>query len=143
MFSVIIALLLAAPDRPADTMTGALCAYDPTSRTLTGADIYVSYEGDKAWRIDGEKLTPINPASYPGARGKPFFVNAEPVTLKSKTYVKYGLPRVLSAGDLESKAYEVKDGAPFFLERGAGAADVVYLLASGVNCEFQPYQIER
>ena len=143
MLSVIITLLFAAPARPADTMTGGLCAYDAASGALTGADLYISYQGDKAWRIDGDRLTPIDPAKYVGARGKPFFINAEPVTLKGKTYIKYGLPRVLSASDLETKAYDLKDGAPFFLERGNKAAEVVYLLASGVNCEFQPYQIQR
>lgn len=142
MLSVIIALLLAAPDRPLNTYEGSLCAYDAVSKTLVGAKTYYSYDDPKVWRVDPDRLTLIDKSQFVGASGKPFYINSDPVTFKGKTYVKYGLPRILSVSDLDPKPYGLKDGVPVFLERGNPAAEVIYMLSQPLGCEFQPYQVE-
>lgn len=73
------------------------------------------------------------------AGGKAWFINNEPVSFKSRTYQKYGLPRVLAAGDVVPiGAY---NGAQVSAEPGSKTTpDVIYIVVSK-GCEYQPYQI--
>ena len=141
MLSVIIALLAAAVPPPAgeQTWSGKLCAHDPGRNILVGADTYYSYGAAKVWAIRGDKLIPVDQSRLIGAKGKAFYINNEPVTLNGKTYVKYGLPRVLGAGELKPQPVGLKDGVPFYEATETYDAEVLYLLTQPVGCEFQPY----
>lgn len=141
MLSVIIALLLAAPDRPLNTSEGRLCAYDAAAKTLSEFKTYHAFDGKTVWRVDVDRLTVIEPGRYVGAAGSPFYINAETLSYRGKRYGKYGLPRVLSASDLEPRPFALKDGAAFFLERGNPDTEIIYLLVQPLGCEFQPYQV--
>jgi hypothetical protein len=142
MLPLIIALLAAVPPPAGEqTWPGKLCAHDPGRNILVGADTYYSYGAAKVWVIRSDRLIELNQSKLLAAKGKPFYINNEAVSLNGKSYVKYGLPRILSAGDLDAKPYGFKDGVPFYLEKGNPAAEVVYLLSQPVGCEFQPYQL--
>jgi hypothetical protein len=78
---------------------------------------------------------------HTGARNAAWYINNEAVTIDRKKFVKYGLPRVLSAGDVEMHA-PYKNGE-FYREKGTHMPDILYLLTDIAGCEFQPYQAER
>ena len=141
MLSVIIALLAAAVPPPAGEQTwqGKICAHDPGRNILVGMDSYYTYGAAKVWAIRGDKLILVDQTRLIGAKGKSFYVNNEPVTLNGKTFVKYGLPRVLTAGELKPAPIGAKDGAPFYLAKEDYGVEVAYLLVQPVGCEFQPY----
>jgi hypothetical protein len=82
------------------------------------------------------------PAVEPNAQSATWFINNEPVTINGHRYVKYGLPRVLGASDVNSAG--TYEGVSIFAEPSANAAapEVIYVPV-GSRCEFQPYQIER
>lgn len=73
------------------------------------------------------------------AAAAPWFVADEPVVFEGRRYVKFGLPRVLSAGEL-TRAGEFR-GVGVFAEPGVRRAEVIYL-PTGAGCELQPYQAE-
>jgi hypothetical protein len=102
-------------------------------------DSYYTYGAAKVWAIRGDKLILVAPDRLLAAKGKPFYVNNEPVTLNGKTFVKYGLPRVLTAGELKPEPLGFKDGVPFYVAKETYGAEVAYLLTQPVGCEFQPY----
>ncbi|MCE3290790.1 MAG: hypothetical protein K0R83_2802 [Caulobacter sp.] len=141
MLSVIIALLAAAVPPPAGEQTwqGKICAHDPGRNILVGMDSYYTYGAAKAWAIRGDKLILVNRDKLLAGKDKPFYVNNEPVALNGKTYVKYGLPRVLTAGELKPQPYGSKDGVPFYVATEDYGVEVLYLLTQPVGCEFQPY----
>lgn len=145
MFGFAAALLLAAaPAQPADTWKGVLCAHDPARGGLIQSDIYYSYGAAKVWTIGPNALTPVDPTKIAQAKGKSFYTNNDPVIIGGLTYKKYGLPRVLSAAELDPKAHGGKDGATFYHEVGlpkGAKVEVVYLLTQAVGCEFQPYAL--
>lgn len=74
------------------------------------------------------------------AWGKAWYVNAESIQLSDKTYVKYGLPRVLRPGDVDYALDYM--GVAVALDRLSVNHEIVYLLTNADECEFQPYQIE-
>lgn len=144
MLSVIIALLAAVPAPAGEpTWPGKLCAHNPVQNALVGLDTYYSYGAAKVWAIRGDKLIFVDQSKLIAARDKPFYLNSEPVTLNGKTFVKYGLPRVLKAAELNPRPYGVKDGAPFYLAGEDSGVEMAYLLVRPVGCEFQPYVVKR
>lgn len=145
MLSIVIALLAAAvpPPEGEKTWPGKVCAHDPGRNILVGMDSYYSYGAAKVWAIRGDKLVPVDHGRLIGAKDKPFYVNNEPVTLNGKTFVKYGLPRVLSAAELNPSPYDAKDGVPFYPAKDDAGAELIYLLTQPVGCEFQPYVLKR
>lgn len=141
MLSVIIALLAAAvPPPPGEqTWQGKLCAHDPGRNVLVAADTYYTYGAAKVWVIRSDKLLPVSPDRLPAGKNKPWYVGNEPVTLNGKAYVKYGLPRVLGAGELKPRPVGLKDSVPFYEASESYGVEVLYLLTQPVGCEFQPY----
>lgn len=70
---------------------------------------------------------------------KTWYINNEEVEALGKTYVKYGLPRVL--GVLEIEKVGVYDKVGIYAEVGAtGTPEVIYIPVRP-GCEFQPYQV--
>ena len=67
-----------------------------------------------------------------------WYVNNDALTIKTKKFVKYGLPRILSTTDV-IRAAEYQ-GVGVYVEPGIkGVPEVIYIpVRSG--CEFQPYQ---
>jgi hypothetical protein len=140
MLPVLLALLAAvAPPEGEKTWQGKLCAHDPGRNVLVGMDTYYTYGAAKVWAIRGDKLIPINADRLQAGKSKPWYINNEPVTLNGKTWVKYGLPRVLGPGELKPEAVALKDSAPFYEATETYGVEVLYLLTQPVGCEFQPY----
>ena len=78
---------------------------------------------------------------HSGARSLAWYINSEPAPVGGETFVKYGLPRVLGAWEVEF--YRASRGGYFYVEVGLqGEPEVVYLLTDLAGCEFQPYQRE-
>ena len=76
-----------------------------------------------------------------GARSLQWYIDGDPAPVGGETFVKYGLPRVLGAGEVEF--YRASRGGYFYVEAGLEEQpEVVYLLVDLAGCEFQPYQLE-
>lgn len=76
-----------------------------------------------------------------GARGLRWYIDSDPVPVGGETFVKYGLPRVLAAWEVEF--YRASRGGYFYVEAGLERQpEIVYLLTDLAGCEFQPYQLE-
>lgn len=88
--------------------------------------------------VAGVPFSQAFPAESVNAPATQWFVSGEPVTFQGRRYVKFGLSRVLSAGDVE-QAGEFR-GVPVFAEPGV-RTEVLYIPV-GPGCEFQPYQLE-
>jgi hypothetical protein len=105
------------------------------------ASVMAQYDpatGDTTYQ--GRRLSEADPASaYAGGAG--WYLNSEPVTFNGHRFVKYGLPRVLSPGEVRNAG--TVNGVSVFAERGAAAGhyEVIYL-PTRPGCEFQPYQAE-
>ena len=76
--------------------------------------------------------------AYRGARAMSWYIDSEVMQVAGKAYLKYGLPRVLTAWEIEYHANA--GGGLFYAERGVEEAEVLYLLVDPAGCEFQPYQ---
>ena len=69
-----------------------------------------------------------------------WYINNEPIELDGRKYVKYGLPRVLSRGDVGMlRSYK---GAVLYYDIAGKQNEVLYVLTDLAGCEFQPYQLE-
>ena len=80
-------------------------------------------------------------AGHTGARALAWYIDSAPMPVGGETFVKYGLPRVLGANEVEF--YRASRGGYFYIEAGLEEQpEVVYLLLDAVGCEFQPYQLE-
>jgi hypothetical protein len=75
------------------------------------------------------------------AAGEAWFANSEPVSLNQRRYVKYGLPRILGANEVNGVG--AVHGVTVFAEPAANAQhpEVIYV-PTRPGCEFQPYQNE-
>jgi hypothetical protein len=81
------------------------------------------------------------PAHGPsGASALSWYINNEPVTVDGSTYVKYGLPRVLGAGEV--KLVGQTGGGFFYAEATSNSREILDLLTNLAGCEFQPYEIQ-
>jgi len=90
------------------------------------------------------KATACVPSPEPGhagAAGLSWYIDAEPLRFGGKRYTKYGLPRVLGAGEVELVGNW--RGGFLYAEAGYDGREVLYLLTNLAGCEFQPYQLEE
>lgn len=72
------------------------------------------------------------------AATRSWYIESKPITYLKHKYVKYGLPRILGANEID-KTGEIQ-GVPVFVEKGIpGTAEVIYIPVR-YGCEFQPYQ---
>lgn len=97
--------------------------------------------GEKTVVVSGvrKKLDDVYSLQGAGyAAGKAWFINNDKVSFKGKSYIKYGLPRVLGVTEV-SKIGE-NDGISVFAEPGTEIPEVIYLPVRR-GCEFQPYQL--
>lgn len=102
---------------------------------------YNSSTGEKTVVVNGvrKKLDDVYSLNGPGyAAGKNWFINNEKISFKGKSYIKYGLPRVLGVTEV-IKTGET-DGIAIFAEPGIETPEVTYLPVRR-GCEFQPYQL--
>ena len=79
------------------------------------------------------------PTMKDGAWGKAWYNNANEIEVFGRTYVKYGLPRVLLPGDVDLG--ERYMGVAIGLDPRAPNREVIYVFTAE-PCEFQPYQIK-
>jgi len=105
------------------------------------AEVDAVYDPERAdTLVDGRPLPMAYPAdALPYAAGTQWYINHEPLTVGSRRFTKYGLPRKLSARELQP-AGQFR-GIPVFVEAaftGAGNAEVYYVPVRP-GCEFQPY----
>ena len=122
----------------ADMYETEACIYRPGSQRLEAG------RGKRdqtlaALMIDGVE-TPQERTGVSQAEGRDWFVNSQPIRIGGRTYVKYGLPRVLRINEVEYLAEH--DGVVFAAETGVNEArpEVLYALVRTVGCEFQPYE---
>lgn len=94
-------------------------------------------EQGQSVRINGRWTHPEQ-SPYRQGRGRAWFVNNEPITVRGRDYVKYGLPRVLGLDEVTWFAEH--DRLAVAAEPGATQPEVVYVLVEPANCGFQPYQ---
>jgi hypothetical protein len=88
--------------------------------------------------VAGQPFTSALPQRE-SAAAAPWFVADEPVVFGGRRFVKFGLPRLLSAGDV-TRVGEFR-GIGVFAEPGVRRVEVIYL-PTGAGCELQPYQSE-
>lgn len=89
--------------------------------------------------VAGRPFAEAFPAMAPNyAASEAFFVNNEEIRVMDRTYVKFGLPRVVSPTDV-ARVGEFQ-GVGVFAEAGATTPPVVLYLPVRPGCEFQPYQ---
>ncbi|HEX9938901.1 MAG TPA: outer membrane beta-barrel protein [Longimicrobium sp.] len=99
--------------------------YDPAARDTT---------------VDGRPFRLAHaPSAAPYASDAAWYVHNEPITVRGRRFVKFGMPRVLGVNDVVG-AGEYQ-GIPLFADAGAARPDVVYVPVRP-GCEFQPYQTE-
>jgi hypothetical protein len=129
----------AARSRWADyTIEYQACLYRPGSgRMIEGvgkrdAEGYVLL-------VDGRE-TVLEDFGFTEGETRDWYVSSAPVRVGGRTFVKYGLPRILQFTDVTYFAEH--DGVLFAAEPGVTRPEVVYALVQGVGCEFQPYQVQ-
>ncbi|HEY6814281.1 MAG TPA: hypothetical protein VI168_01960 [Croceibacterium sp.] len=87
-----------------------------------------------------QACVPSPEQGHTGASALTWYINAEPLTFEKKSYVKYGLPRVLGPGEVELVGSW--RGGFLYAETGYAGREVLYLLTNLAGCEFQPYQVD-
>lgn len=136
----------ATPSRPVVTPPPGLritsvkaCGYRSGSRALVFPQRYSSAEGRYTAYVEHQGR-PADWASlgFSDARGRPWYVNNDRITFRGARYSKYGLPRVPSTTDIVFAGEH--DGQAIVTEIGVTDAEVIYVMANGLECEFQPYQ---
>lgn len=90
--------------------------------------------------VGGRPFAEAHPATAaPYAAGAAWYIQDALITVDGRRFVKYGLPRVLAAGEVTRLGEH--QGVPVFAEVGAPRPQVVYVPVRP-GCEFQPYQTE-
>lgn len=120
-----------------------VCVIDQKVLKTVTAD-YNLATGDTTVTINGSKKAfgqVYRSAGNEYAAGTTWYINNNAITIRSRKFVKYGLPRILGTTEI-TRAAEYK-GVGVYVEAGLkGVPDVIYIpVRSG--CEFQPYQMER
>jgi len=120
------------------------CGYQAGATAITPIEVGVFFDGapfanreGHSIRINGQWTHPEQ-SPFPDGRSKAWFIQNEPITVRGRSYVKYGLPRVL--GRDEVAWFAELDGLAVAAEAGIEEPEVVYLLVEPANCGFQPYQ---
>lgn len=120
-----------------------VCVIDQKVLKTVTAD-YNPANGDTTITINGSKrpfgqVYRSSGSEY--AADASWYINNDPVIIRSRKFVKYGLPRILGTTEIV-RAAEYK-GIGVYVEAGIkGVPQVIYIpVRSG--CEFQPYQMQR
>jgi len=89
--------------------------------------------------LNGRRFDEVYPVTEEFAAAKPWYVNNQPIIFHGWRYIKYGLPRQLSAGDVVPAG--VIGGVTAFVEPGMDRArpELLYLPVNPY-CEFQTYE---
>lgn len=116
-----------------------VCVVDKGVLKIVEAD-YDGRRGDTTVMIDGKKKKFSDIYASTGneyAASATWYISHEPIMVLNKSFVKYGLPRVLGTTEI-SRINEYK-GIGVYAETGTqGLPEVIYIpVRSG--CEFQPY----
>jgi len=97
---------------------------------------YDAATGDTLYH--GRPLREMFPVTPQPAAATTWYAQDQPIAIRGRLYLKYGLPRLLNADDLvPAGEYQ---GLRYFAERGDHDPLVVYFPVSS-NCEFHTYQI--
>ncbi|HTM93806.1 MAG TPA: hypothetical protein VL095_15395 [Flavisolibacter sp.] len=120
-----------------------VCIIDQKVLKTVTAD-YDPRTGDTTITINGSKKffsEVYRPTGNEYASGTSWYKNNEALVIRSRKFVKYGLPRILGTADI-ARAAEYK-GVGVYVEAGIkGVPEVIYIpVRSG--CEFQPYRMEK
>jgi hypothetical protein len=103
--------------------------------------IYLPGQGDTVVAVAGQRrpFASVYPSTAPAyAAGTRWYIDTMPIRVANREYVKFGLPRVIAAGQLTRAGdYE---GIGVFAETGAGSPQSVLYVPVRPGCEFQPYQ---
>jgi hypothetical protein len=140
-YTFAVAGIAAAPARSrwADwTIESQACLYRPGSARIVEGVGKRDSEG-YVLLSDGRETT-LEAFGYTEGRTREWLISNAPVRLGGRTFVKYGLPRIL--GFDEVVYFAEHDGVLFAAEPGSARPEVVYALVQGVGCEFQPYQVQ-
>ncbi|HEU0052669.1 MAG TPA: hypothetical protein VFQ39_05810 [Longimicrobium sp.] len=125
------------PPPPVTTQDINVCVIQSGSLTNVTAQ-YNTATGDTTY--NGGSFSAAFPAGADYAAGATWYINNDEITFNNRTYVKYGLPRVLGVTEVtRSGDYQ---GVGVFTEAGAtGTPEVIYIPVRP-GCEFQPYQLK-
>jgi|GEM_PF-2087790 len=103
---------------------------------------YNSQNGDKSIVVNGvrKNFTDVYPTTGKDyAAGEAWYINNDQIPFNGKSYVKYGLPRVLGVREIEKKGTYGNIGV--YVEAGStGLIEVIYIPVRH-GCEFQPYKL--
>lgn len=103
---------------------------------------YNNQTGDYTFMLNGSKVNYKtfwkNSKDY--AASASWYINNETVQISGSKYVKYGLPRVLGAGEV-TKLTDYKGVGVYAEPNSPETPEVIYIPANAM-CEFQPYQRE-
>jgi len=107
------------------TLTSVTAQYNPATGDTT---------------VNGQRFSDAYGTGADYAAGATWYINNDEITVNNRTYVKYGLPRVLGVTEVtRSGDYQ---GVGVFTEAGAtGTPEVIYVPVRP-GCEFQPYQLK-
>jgi hypothetical protein len=120
-----------------------VCIIDQKVLKTVAAD-YNRETGDTTITINGSKklFSEIyGPTGSEYASGTTWYRNNETLVIRSKKFVKYGLPRILGTGEI-ARAAEYK-GVGVYVEAGIKEVPEIIYIPVRSGCEFQPYQMER
>ncbi|RYD59854.1 MAG: hypothetical protein EOP60_01025 [Sphingomonadales bacterium] len=138
IIGALLGLSLAA--QPQQQVT-EVCAYKPGSKKLALVQARTLNQAPTGVVIVNGRDIAWDKSGFVDAAGKSWSIKNEPIQFGGKTYVKYGLPRVLSLNEVEWIGE--KDGAAISAERGLADREVIYVLHRGLECAFQPYEMKR
>jgi hypothetical protein len=98
--------------------------------------------GDTTMVVDGQtrRFRDVQPGTQAYATGRTWFVQGEPIQFMNRRYVRFGLTRVIGAGELTRVGEH--QGVPVFAPTGQTTAPDVIYLPVRPGCEFQPFQHE-
>ena len=114
-------------------LNGRLLDVDANYNTSTGD--YTVHENGSERPFD--QIFPPTGPDY--AATQSWYINNEQLKLLNGKYVKYGLPRILGANEVQPIS-NYKGVTAFAEDRNAAKPEVIYIpVRSG--CEFQPYQL--
>jgi hypothetical protein len=117
-----------------------VCVIDQKNLKTVTAD-YSPATGDTTIMVNGRaklfrEVYKSTGSEY--AASAKWYINNDVLTIRTKKFVKYGLPRILSTTDVV-RAAEYQ-GVGVYVEAGIkGVPEVIYIPTRS-GCEFQPYQ---
>ena len=109
---------------------------------LTDVDaIYIPATRDTVVMVGGQRrsFASVHPATAPGYARLESASGA--ITVSGREYVRFGVPRVISGGQLTWAGES--DGVGLFAETGAQAPHETLYLPLRPGCEFQPYRLRE